>query len=525
MKKEKLALFAPFTSVLAALAVLVVSLLKGLARFGLYTPANPDVLTHILQVSGAVFVLGLAVYAIIYPDKVRQLLTGRQVRYGSNLAVLSLAFFGILVAINYLAFKNPQSWDLTANQSRTLATETLDVLAALPEKVEATAFFSAYTDMSSAEQLLLDFKSNSDHFDYQFVDPDLNPVAAREAGITGDGKILLTMGDKQEVVPYASEQEVVRGLLRLLNPGERVIYFLTGHGEYELDATSERSASRVLDTLEGKNYSVLPLNLLAENTIPDDALVLIIFGATEPFANNEIVLLDEYLTSGGSLLVVADPSPISGLAGEEDSLSAYLAERWRVILDDNFIIDPSVNPPTNAVSYSYATHPITDKMNNLVVYFPFARSLSITADENLVQTELVMTIERAWGETDFSALETDAAPVAFDADVDKPGPLVMAAAVEDVSSGARLVIFGNAAFVSDTDFDAYGNGDLFINTVDWAAEQEKLISLTPRQQVERTFIPPNDLQLIVILASSICLLPGMMIVGGFVAWRNRKRLG
>ena len=523
---KRFALLAPFASVLALLTALVASLLMGLARFGLYTPSSPDALTRALQVSGAVFVLGLAIYAIILPDKVREILIGRQVRYGSNLAVLTLAFLGILISLNYLAYKNPQKWDITTDKSRTLADETIEVLTALPEKVEATAFFTAYTDMSAAEELLLDFKSSSNgNFDYQFVDPDLNPVVAREAGITGDGKILLTMGDRQEIVPFASEQELLRGLLRLLNPGERTLYFLTGHGEYELNTASERSASRVLETLSEKNYTVLPLNLLAENAIPNDALTIIIFGATEPLTDNEIALLDDFLANGGSLVVLTDPTPISDLADKDDSLTAYLAEKWGVLFEDNLIIDPSVNPPSNAVSYSYAAHPITEKLNNLAVYMPFARSLSITEDSAFVHTELAITIERSWGETDFSALDADGDPVEFEIGEDKPGPLAMAVSVEDVERGARLVVFGNATFAGDETFDAYGNGDLFVNAVDWAAEQESLISLTPRQQVERTFIPPSQGQLVVILISSICLLPGMMIVGGFVAWRNRKRLG
>ena len=445
-------------------------------------------------------------------------------RQGENLLMLTLAFLGVLVAVNYLAYRNPHKWDLTANQSRTLAPETLDVLAALPEKVEAIAFFTAYTDMSAAESLLLDFKANG-NFDYQFVDPDLNPVAAREAGITGDGKVLLTMGDLQEIVPVASEQEMLRGLLRLLNPGERTVYFLTGHGEYDLDATSERSASRVLETLSEKNYTVLPLSLLAENAIPNDALTLVVFGATEPFAANEIALLDTYLSNGGSLVVLADATPISGLDVDDDALSAYLNTRWGVLPDDNFIVDPSVTPSTNAVSYQYAVHPITAKLNNLTVLMPFARSLSITENENLIQTEIVTSIERAWGETDFSALNVDGASPEFEIGADKPGPLVMAASVEDTESGVRLVVFGNALFASDENFDAYGNGDLLVNAIDWAAENENLISLTPREYVERTFIPPSNAQLVVILVGSIILLPGMMVVGGFVAWRNRKRLG
>ncbi|MBT3713567.1 MAG: GldG family protein, partial [Anaerolineae bacterium] len=261
------------------------------------------------------------------------------------------------------------------------------ILAALPEKVEAIAFFSAYTPMDAADQLLLDFKANSNgKFDYQFVDPDLNPVEVREAGITGDGKILLQMREKQEIIPVASEQELLRGMLRLINPDERAVYFLTGHGEYDSEIQGERAVTRAIETLYGKNYIVQPLNLLAENAIPDDALTIVIVGATNPLSADEIALFDSYLADGGGLVALVDPTPLSELGNEEDTLVAYLAESWGVLLDDNLIVDPSSNPPSDAVAYSYAEHPITQKMNNVAAYFPFARSMQFVENKNLTQT-------------------------------------------------------------------------------------------------------------------------------------------
>ena len=347
----------------------------------------------------------------------------------------------------------------------------------------------------------------------------------REAGITGDGKILLKMGDRQEIVPFASEQELLRGLLRLINPDERAVYFLTGHGEYDTETQGERAVTRAVNSLYGKNYIVQPLNLLVENAIPDDALTIIIVGATNPLSEDEIALLDAYLAEGGGLVALVDPTPLCDLADEDDTLAAYLAESWGVLLDDNIIVDPSSNPPSDAVAYSYAPHPITQKMNNVAAYFPFARSLQFSEKENLSQTFLAWTIDRAWGETNFSALEADGDPVAFDEEEDRPGPLVMAVAVENVSTNGRVVVFGNAVFAGDEAFDAYGNGDLLINAIDWTAEQENLLNLTPKKQVERIFLAPNDFQLITILLGAICLLPGMMVLGGFLAWMNRKKRG
>ena len=98
---------------------------------------------------------------------------------------------------------------MTEDKSNTLAPETLQALATLPEKVTAIAFYSTSLDSSSAEELLLKFKTNSKgKFDYTFVDPDQDPVAAREAGITGDGKIMLQMGETKEIASFASETEL-----------------------------------------------------------------------------------------------------------------------------------------------------------------------------------------------------------------------------------------------------------------------------------------------------------------------------
>ena len=528
MKKEKIALIGPIFSAISVIVALISLLLKALYNLRLFTPSNPDALTLTLQISVAVFVLGLAFFAIILPNKTRQIITGKEMRYGSNLLIITIAFLGILIALNYIAYKNPQKWDLTTAKSHTLAPESLAILEEIPQKIEAIAFFSSRAPLENAERILIDFKANShSNFDYKFVDPALNPVEMQSAGITGDGKILLTMGNQQEIVSYVSEEELARGILRLIDPNERTVYFLTGHGEYNIWDQGERAATRVSYTLEGKNYTVVPLNLLAEPAIPNDALAVIIFGATNALTPEEINLLDAYLAEGGALLALIDPTPISQIPAEEDLLSTYLAKNWGVLLDDNLIVDPASSPPSNAVGdpYTYAPHPITQKMNGLAVYFPFARSVDMVELENFQQFALVWTIERAWGEVNFTALEADGDPVAFDEGEDRPGPLALGVAIENLSTGGRVVVFGNAFFASDEAFDAYGNGDLFINAVDWAAEQEDLLNLTPKTSIERTFLAPNDFQLITILVGVLCLLPGMMIVGGFVAWMNRRKRG
>jgi len=84
-------------------------------------------------------------------------------------------------------------------------------------------------------------------------------AAARNAGVTGDGKILLQMGDHKEIAAFASETEILKAMLRLINPGSSAVYFLAGHGERDIEKAGDASMTRAKDTLESKNYSVKPL--------------------------------------------------------------------------------------------------------------------------------------------------------------------------------------------------------------------------------------------------------------------------
>jgi len=84
---------------------------------------------------------------------------------------------------------------------------------------------------------------------------------------------------------------------------------------------------------------------------------------------------------------------------------------------------------------------------------------------------------------------------------------------------------GNSIFAEDKGFDAYGNGNFFVNSVDWAAEQEDLINLTPHTPTARTFVPPSQIQLLIVLIGSVILIPGLIVFAGISAWLARRRQG
>jgi ABC-type uncharacterized transport system involved in gliding motility auxiliary subunit len=426
--------------------------------------------------------------------------------------------------VNWFVFNNPKNWDVTQDKVNTLAPETIQALESLPEPVTAVAFYSANLSTQSATELLDKFKANSNGgFDYQFVNPDTDPVAAREAGVTGDGKIMLVMGEQREIANFVSETELTKTLIKLISPEARVVYFLTGHGEASLEF-ADVSFATAKQTLESKNYTVNTLNLLAENRIPEDALAVIIAGPLKPVSEGEVGLLKQYVDAGGSLVVMEDPLILTEFGDSPDPLADYLAEEWGIILNDDIIIDLNSQQPLNAISASAGQHPITTNLSaNYLVIMPQARSLGLgTPQAGVTQTALLFTSSNSWGEVNFTSAE--GSQVSFDPE-DLAGPLIMAAAAENTATGGRVVVFGNSFFASDQAFDAYGNGNFFVNSVDWSAEQEDLINITPNTPTVRTFNPPNQIQLLIILLGSILVIPGLVVFAGVSSWLARRRQG
>jgi ABC-type uncharacterized transport system involved in gliding motility auxiliary subunit len=479
-----------------------------------------------LQISLALIVIGLALYALLDPDKIRQMLTGRQARYGSNALILILAFIGIVVAINYLIYHNPKSWDLTEDKQHTLAPETLNTLQSLPEKVTAQAFYSQRSPTTSAEQLLEQFKDNSDgKFDYEFINPEENPLAAQQAKVTQDGTIVLTMGASQQPVRYASEQELTGSLVRLMNPASQTVYFLTGHGEYNPEDQGDQSYSMVKRTLESKNYTVKVLNLLTENKIPEDAQAIIIAGPRQPISQAEVDLLKEYLAKGGSLIPMLEPIPVTDFGDAADPLAEYLLNDWGIQLSKDIVVDLTSQQPFAPYAAAYGRHAITESIQNTSTQFPTARSVRAAAASGASLVELVLTSQQSWAETSLEGIADGSAKIQYDEGQDSIGPVPLAIAAENFENKARLVVFGDSDFAIDANFSAYANGDLIVNAVDWAVGQENLISLTPKNQTTRMLLSPNQTMMNLIFLGTVIILPGLALLGGLVVFFQRRRRG
>jgi ABC-type uncharacterized transport system involved in gliding motility auxiliary subunit len=428
--------------------------------------------------------------------------------------------------VNYLVYDYSQRWDLTEDQQNTLSQETIDTLDTLPEEVTVQAYYTPRINSESARALLDQYAFESDgKFAYSFIDPEADPIAAQNANVTRDGTVVLGMGGRQEQVTLVNEEELTSALVRLMNTDAYGIYFLTGHGERNVEQAGEDTYSQLRSTLENKNYMVGSLNLLANNPIPEDAKVIIIAGPQKPVSDAEVSQLDSFIQNGGSLIVLEEPIPVTEFGDSPDPIRAYLQDNWGISLGLDMVVDLTSQQPFVAWANAYADHAIANRMQGMVSFFPTARSVRSSGDFSDVNAvELVFTADQAWAETDLTGLVNNE-EISPDDGVDLVGQVPLAIAAENTSQNQRIVVFGDSDFAVDANFSAYGNGDLLVNAIDWAAEQEELISLTPKDVTQRVLIPPQRYTMNMLFFGSVILLPGVFLVAGVIVFIRRRRRG
>jgi ABC-type uncharacterized transport system involved in gliding motility auxiliary subunit len=515
------------------LVIGILSLLVGLVILFIRGEMGADASVYMLLAIG---VVGILSFGLLDPERIQVWLGSRQARYGANVVIMTLALLGIVIAVNYIVYQEAGRrtlWvDLTEDKSNSLTPETVRTLQTLTQKVEARVYFTAANSSWDTTLFLLDkYKSQSaGNFVYERIDPDASPLQAKQDGVTRDGTIVLQAADRTEQVTTLSEQEITTALIRL-ETGENAVYYLTGHGEAGSDSSENSGMNQTVSSLERKSYKVSTLDLRLQNSVPEDAKVLVIAGPKQPLLNSELTAIQEYLAKGGSLVLLQNPYPLTDMTPETDILGAYLSKDWGITFQNDVIFDKISTLPLIAVSSEIGTSPITEKIEYYML-FPTAQSINLTplSGTTLEQISLVTVGSlgpQAWGETNFSEIDTfdigEGLTATYEQDTDHAAPMSVAVSVEDYAVEARVVVFGDEDFAENQFIDAYSNRDLFVNAINWTSKQEKLIDLTPYESTNRVILLPEPWVSKAIMVVSAILLPGSFVLAGVIVWLNRRR--
>ena len=468
---------------------------------------------------------------------------GRNSRYGM-LALVSVGVgLAILVAVNYVASRQNKRWDFTANQQFTLSEQTTKLLQGLTAPAKLLVFDRA-RGFERFRARMNSYEAVSKNVTVEYVDVDRFPIRAREYDVAQYGTVVVEYMGRKERATSDEERDITTAFIKTVNPAKHKVYFLAGHGERDIKGPAdEQGLNSITEALGRDNYEFDTLVLAQANAIPNDATVLVVAGPRNDLLERELPLLETYLDKGGKLLVLIDPPSDLKAADPTPRLVGLLA-KWGIKATSSVILSGSTNDPfTPAAAVPYPTHPITDRFRLLTV-FSLVRAVQPEGagrDGHAAQP-FVQTGANSWAETDLAKFDPNALTPPDESTGDILGPVTIGAAVavpvkaaEPVPTPAaatgdtakpappetRIAAIGDSEFVTNQLAGVPGNVNLFMNTVNWLAQQENMISIRPRDPAERRLAMDNR-QMVMVLVFSVLIVPIAVFGGGFYAWWRRR---
>ena len=455
-----------------------------------------------------------------------QLLKARQTKYAVYATIYILVVIAAVSIANVLANRYNKSYDATANKRYSLSDQTAKIVKGLKQDATIT-YFDQGTHFQHAKDLLGQYTDLSSKVHVEYVDPDKKPQEARQAGIKNYGTAILQLGGKQEEAKSITEEGVTGAFIRVLKNNTRTVCFLAGSGEHQIDDSDRNGYSQFKELVGKDNYQAKSIDLLQKAEVPGDCTTLVVGGPTRDYQQPEVDAIKKYVEDGGRALLMLDPPLKIGRSetADNDAL-ANLLQSWGVTLDKNLILD--LNPigqllgvgPQVALVRTYDSQPIVDGLKGTATGFPLSRSIEIKNGDKTSVQKLFGSSESSLATSNLSSPEISASDPK-----NKKGPLTIAAAgtydTGKQGSQGRFVVVGSSSWAANSFIKFNGNSDLALNTIDWLASDEDLISIRPKQEEDRR-VTMTRAQMNWVRITSQFLLPLVVVFAGVSVWWRRR---
>jgi len=442
---------------------------KGVAEWR----ANPGVLAKVaVPLFGGLLLMFLALQLARSFERTQAGL--RRLLYGYKAVLDGLLLLAVLALANLLPYTGVKPFsslnkatDWTKNRMYTLHPTSQEVLGHLDQPVKVYALLNLDDDEEGGmltrdvENLLENFRSSSDMFDYELISPDRErkryadldrkyklPERYGLLVVYGTGESapsdfirrseLQTSGGRMEGEGqrrFVGEEVLIKDIVFLAgNKQKKKIYFTSGAGELsmmpEQGGGPETTIRELRSRLAAANYEVADLSFGPgkANKVPDDADLVVIARPHRPLSSEALAALGKYMEDGvvrgnatvpGRLFVLLDVyvqdgrMVSSGLEGLLNHYGVKPGDRHLLMLhngnfDPNMVVviaapvtqGPEGQPAPNPIGRRFTTRAGTEVFRMTDVRMVDAAS---QPDRKVKPVPLLGTIGRTWLEDNLNA--------------------------------------------------------------------------------------------------------------------------
>jgi ABC-type uncharacterized transport system len=445
----------------------------------------------------------------------------------------------VVILANVALFRHDAHLDFTREKAFTPSAEAGEVVRGLAEPIDVAYFYQKQNPGAVAlVTMLRQLERENANFRVRLIDADQNPALASSFGVRTYNSAVLRAGERRIEVVTTDDREIALGVLRLLRKREVVICFAAGNGEYDIDnfefhthfegahshshdasglavvQMEQHGIGRLRRAIEKLGLAARKIFFATGQSIPDDCGVVVDANPRTRYSPGETELMRRYLERGGSAMFLIEPD-----YELDESLAALLASSG-IKVGNGVIVDPREHYFTDeqmiAVSH-YGVHPITRGL--ALSFFPGARPLETVPTTGIRVTPLATSSSEAYVIAD--RLGNNAAA----ASGSRASRIIALAAEgrlnEAASSRFRMVVAGDADFVSNSFFPYLANSDVVLAALAWLTHEERAPTVKPPVEVLPTVSLTGE-QMRGIFIVTVLLMPGLIAFAGGAMWWLRR---
>ncbi len=446
--------------------------------------------------------------------------------------------FGLWLGINYFTYLIPGQWDVTRAKQHTLKAGTISTLNNLTQDVKVSALMAGIPP-KYLEDLFKEYtKASRGKITTEIIDPIQQIGYAAQFGNVinaKERKVFVTSGQQKKEIYFTDaplSQEQLNNAISQVNQDRRYVYFLTGHGELNIESKDDKGLEKLARLMDSNNFESKSLMLGITKEIPKDCALLIIAGPQNDLTKQENEIIEAYLENGGHALFLIEnvivTTPDKPLTPEEFNKNPSVNEilnSWGLNVESDVVVDLASHAGDDVGSpatKNYVKHPALTQGLDYTFYVR-PRTISVIKEHRptiqLAPIVLTASKKESWGESNRTL------NVHFDEIEDRPGPVAIAYVVFEKKekgdfSDTRLIVFTDADFLSNAYINQYSNSQMGLNMINWLTETDYKVFVDQENlKVERLDLTSQQKRSIALI---LLLIPILIALAGIIVWVKSK---
>lgn len=479
---------------------------------------------------------------------------------------------GILLATNFIFSYFSIRLDTSEGQAYSISDGSKKILKKLEDTILVKVVFSSKLpppynlNEQYVRDLLAEYKrASGGKMRVEFIDPEKSSKDRQEAAQTGvvpiqiDERssnkrqlrevfmgVAIFYGDKHEAIPFLQdtrsvEYEITQRIKKLIDPTKPKIGIVSS-GKALLFSDEKL---KVMQPRIEELYQIELIDLL-QGDIPAGLSSVWLLGPEEELTPEMVAPLQKWVEDGGTLGLLLDTRKVelgSFMTKPQKHGLENMLQNWGVSMSPGLIVDPQSDriqvqstrgafQMINVIDYPYIpliidvdrTHPVTKNLNSFSM--PFVGSIEIGDQKSGIEySSLAKSSEYSY----LDSSPDNVSPIAERTIKNefKKGPFDVVVSLQG-SFGAsedkkgRVIIFGTSRFIRGDFPPRQNNYNLFLNMLDWSAQDEVLLSIRSKGSVYKPFKQMPEAARTILKYFIMLTLPLISILVGIIIWRIRK---